>query len=122
MIKEALNRGKSHKLTRRQLKNMPIQDMEFKDEEFNGIWCYDFINLVRKDEILKTAKEFYRILKKNGIIMITAFPEKMEKPEELEQFETEYYSQTELEQYLEEAGFKILNSISEARIEIFAKK
>ncbi len=112
--------------------HMDMLDLDFQNESFDGIWCHATLCHILKEDALKALKEMNRVLKSGGIVYIglrEGTGEKMVrylKSGNLPKFFA-FYTQTELEQLMEEAGFEVLNSYSErddqsAWINIFAKK
>ncbi|HSX09871.1 MAG TPA: class I SAM-dependent methyltransferase [Candidatus Saccharimonadales bacterium] len=86
-------------------------DLPFKNEMFDGIWAHSsLVHLESIADVKKALHEFYRVLKKKGILHVYV----REKPPTDEKdlvFDKErffrYFTQEEMGKYVEEAGFTI---------------
>ncbi|MEA3514454.1 MAG: class I SAM-dependent methyltransferase [Nanoarchaeota archaeon] len=112
-------------------KNNSLCRISYKDSTFHGIWCLDTFNHTSRKDIRETLKELCRVLKKDGILAISALEGKKEGMEQLEYIpETVFcaeHNQPEIEEELRNAGFNIIYSSfdqpdGEVHINIFARK
>ena len=128
MIEEAKKRVKKGKF-----KIMDFRKTDFKDGSFDGVWSMAGFIHVSKTEMPKLLKEMNRILKKDGIIYIAIKEGKGEKEVKAPKYKGEprtfvLYQQLELEEFLKNAGFEVVNSdtsqeeFGDKWVEIFAKK
>jgi ubiquinone/menaquinone biosynthesis C-methylase UbiE len=110
---------------------MDMKKMSFKDNFFDGIWCMASFSDVSKEENLKVINEFYRVLKRGGVIYLAAKEGsgmeivKKKKYNDMPRIYV-YYKQIELEELLKKK-FAILssNTINDqgtSWVEVFAKK
>jgi len=110
---------------------MDMRKMDFENEAFNGIWCMASFSDISKEDSLKVVNEFYRVLKRGGIIYIAVKEGEGIKVVKKKKYNDMprvyvYYKQRELEEILKKK-FIILNSLKSddngtSWIEIFAKK
>lgn len=70
------------------LRRMDIEDLRFKDETFDGVWCNSVIFFFHKDEMDKPLSELSRVLKKGGILYINF--KLTDKPEKHSYIREEY--------------------------------
>ena len=127
MINEAKNRYSECKFIR-----MDMIDMDFEDEEFDGIWMMATLSNIEKKDAGKVLSEIKRILKNKGILYIAVKQGEGEGFIKKKEFNDEeiwyaYYKQEELETLLKEMGFVILgltvaNDDKTDWIEIFVEK
>jgi len=128
MIEEAKKRVKKGKF-----KIMDFRKVDFKDKTFDGIWSMAGFVHIAKDEMPKLLKEMNRVLKEEGIIYIAIKEGQGEKEVKAPKYKGEprvfvLYQQLELEEFLKEAGFEVVNSdtsqeeFGDKWVEIFAKK
>jgi ubiquinone/menaquinone biosynthesis C-methylase UbiE len=128
LLKEAKKRYPKCKF-----KLMDFRKMSFKDNTFDGIWCMAGLIHTDRKEIPQVLKEFSRVLKKNGVLYIAVVEGEGEKVIKKEKYNNEprtyvYFKLSEMEKYLTDAGFQIMDSeISQQEnnkkwVEIFAKK
>lgn len=82
------------------------EPVSFKDESFNLIVSLDVLEHVKKDEV--AMQEFFRILKKEGLLVLTvpAHPRLWSYWDEMIEHQRRY-TQEELEGKVREAGFAI---------------
>ena len=108
-----------------------MREMSFKDNMFDGVWCMASFSDIPKEDNSKVINEFYRILKRGGVIYIAVKEGsgmeivKKKKYNDMPRIYV-YYKQTELEDLLKKK-FVILtsNTIDDqgtSWVEIFAKK
>ncbi|MBI2148599.1 class I SAM-dependent methyltransferase [Candidatus Woesearchaeota archaeon] len=102
------------------------------NEEFVGIWCMATLADIPKSQSKKLLQNFYKALKKEGILYLAVKEGDGEKIIEKERYENSprfyaFYKKEELEKLLKENGFEIIeSSVSTDEetnwVEIFAKK
>lgn len=100
-------------------------ELPFSDENFDGILCLGVIQHLISEDREKTAAEFYRILKKGGLLFLEAFGEEdmrcSGEPAVLENGKNEprtferqngilyhYFEENEIKNLFEAAGFQPL--------------
>ncbi len=125
LLKEAKKKKGKYKV-------MDFRDLKFKDGSFDGVWSMAGFLHTERDDVPKALKEFYRVLKKKGILFVTVIEGKGKKKVKKAKYKNEprtyvYFSQKEFEDYLKEIGFEIVNSSiveddDKDWIEIYAKK
>lgn len=113
-------------------KPMDFYNMKFKDKSFDGIWCMAGLIHTDRNDIPKVLKEFSRVLNENGILYIAVVEGTGEQEIKKEKYANEprtyvYFKQDEIEKYLTDAGFQIMDSeVSDSNnkkwVEIFARK
>lgn len=113
-------------------KLMDFRKMSFKNGSFDGIWSMAGIVHVDRSEVLSVLKEFSRVLKAKGALYVAVVEGEGEEEVRKEKYSNEprvyvYFKQDEMERYLKDAGFEILESeVSETDnkkwVEIFARK
>lgn len=113
-------------------KPMDFSNMKFKDKSFDGIWCMAGLIHTDRNDIPKVLKEFSRVLNENGILYIAVVEGTGEQEIKKEKYANEprtyvYFKQDEIEKYLTDAGFQIMDSeVSDSNnkkwVEIFARK
>jgi ubiquinone/menaquinone biosynthesis C-methylase UbiE len=109
-----------------QFLQMDIRDLKFADNAFDGIWCHAVLLHLKKDDLRKTLKEFYRVLKEKGILYVS-FKEGKGEKELVESFTNKYprfYSyQTinNVKSMLKEANFKLIEAYTVNERERFGK-
>lgn len=91
-----------------------ILNTGFKNETFDGIWCHVVLIHLEKEDIPSVLKEFYRILKKDGIGYISVKEGKGEgyKSEEMSENKQRFYSwftKKEIKDYLTKTGLKLID-------------
>lgn len=95
--------------------NRDMRELDFDSDEFNAVWANAVLLHAERADALKIIQNFYRMLKPKGKLHIRV------KEGEGESFREEklssgkrrffvYYSQREVEQLLEVAGFKVIRS------------
>ncbi len=102
------------------------------NEEFDGIWCMTTIGNIPKVEAPKLLKNFYKALKKEGIMYLSAKKGNEEKFVEKRDYDGSpifyaFYEKDELDKLVTETGFDIIESTiaeddGKTWIEIFARK
>jgi ubiquinone/menaquinone biosynthesis C-methylase UbiE len=75
-------------------------NMSFKNETFDGIWCCAALIHIPKTQITIAFKEFYRILKPNGIAVVTMCICQNAHKDKFDRAFESYYSQEEILKYL----------------------
>jgi ubiquinone/menaquinone biosynthesis C-methylase UbiE len=115
-----------------EFKKMDMRHLDFSNNSFDGIWAMASVIHIPKSDISKTLSEFYRVLKPAGILYLAVKEGEGENIIESRNLENSpkyvvFYKKEELEEFLKEANFKIIEStISESDnnvwIEIMAKK
>jgi ubiquinone/menaquinone biosynthesis C-methylase UbiE len=112
-------------------KVMDFREMKFKDSSFDGVWAMASVYHISNKEILKTFKEFYRILDKNGLFYVSVYEgddTEERKDSVVGEVRTFYsYKEDEMKKYVEDAGFTIIRSEvnqTEDRkwLEVYARK
>lgn len=94
-------------------KHMSFAHSDFPDGRFHGIWCFCALNTTPKAEVPKVFKEFKRILKHRGLLMLV-MPDHGYVDEGVEETQLGvplYYSSWDMEEFAPVvlgAGFKIL--------------
>ena len=110
---------------------MDMRKMSFQDNAFDGIWCMSSLSDIPKEDNLKVINEFYRVLKRGGVVYIAVKEGtemeivKKKKYNDLPRIYI-YYKRVELEELLKRK-FVILSSTTTNDqgtnwVEIFAKK
>lgn len=127
LLKEARLRTKNCNFQK-----MDFLDLDFSKETFDGVWCMAGISSIPKDNITVAIKEFYKVLKKDGILYIDIREGHGQEIVTKEKYENapfyySYLTKEELENLLKESNFQILSSeVSDNEgkrwVEIFAKK
>lgn len=91
-------------------KVMDFFDLKLENDSFDGMWCSSIFVHIKKDDLPELLKNSRKVLKNDGILgIITAQKQKRIKS----QNDTRtyiMYDEKELENYLKEAGYKILLS------------
>ncbi|MFH1408703.1 MAG: class I SAM-dependent methyltransferase [Nanoarchaeota archaeon] len=125
LLQRAKSRGK--------VMQMDALNMSFKDNSFHGIWANASVIFTPKRKLPVLLGECFRVLKKKGILFVSAkegegeklVPHRFLKPHKVKY---SFYHQQELEQYVEEAGFTIMTNYIDRDnkdtnwINIFARK
>lgn len=128
MIEEAKTRVKKGKF-----KVMDFTKMSFKDGTFDGVWSMAAFFHIPRDHMVEVLKEMNRVLKKDGVIYIAVKEGEGEKEVIKPKYNDQprvfvLYKQLELETFLKETGFSIINSttsqeeLGDRWVEIFARK
>lgn len=110
-----------------------MEKMSFNDNSFDGIWSLGSILHTEKGDIPKILNEFYRVLKKEGILYLAVKSGSGEATTKDKRFDNSerffvYFTQQEIEELLRNANFEIINTqigtdeSDTEWIEIFAKK
>ena len=112
-------------------KIMDFRNISFKKESFDGVWCMSSMSDIPQNEAKTTLEQFYKVLKKNGILYISTREGSGFKKIKKEKYSVErqyyYYKEEELKNLLLENNFEIIlsevnNSKGVNWVEIFAKK
>jgi len=128
MIDEAKKRVKKGKF-----KVMDFTKMSFKDETFDGVWSMAAFFHIPHENMTEVLKEMNRVLKKNGVIYVAVKEGEGEKEVVTPKYKDQprvfvLYKQIEMEEFLKETGFSIINSttsqeeLGDRWVEIFARK
>ncbi len=92
-------------------------ELPFSDESFNGVWAHaSLLHFEEISDVKRSLREFFRVLKKGGILHVFVKQQLSDaKTEEVAhtysgEFKRffRYFTKDEIQQYLLEAGFKIL--------------
>ena len=99
-----------------EFKIMDLEDLEFSKESFDGLWALRSIIHIPKKDIPEVLKGFRKVLKKGGILMVGVIEGEGEKTISMpltgkEEVFFNFFSQKEINSLVEEAGFKILDSV-----------
>lgn len=114
LSEEFLAKGRAtfSKLT---LNHMDVRKLDFPKNSFDGIWCNAVLFHLTDSDIVKTLKEFHRILKKDGILY-TSFQEGEGTEERISTFGVDaprffnLKSKDDIEEILMSAGFSPIES------------
>lgn len=92
-----------------------LLELDFEDESFDSIWASAVLLHLEKEDITKVLHDFYRILKKDGIVFIAVKKGAGEKfvTDSLSGGNSRYfsfYTKDEIENFIQKAGFKIIYS------------
>ena len=121
------------KKTKVNMKEMDLRKLNFKDKNFDGIWCCaSFIHIPKKDAE-KAVKEFNRVLNEQGVLYLglrEGTSEGLEPSINLSREEVfiSYYTQKEIEELVRNMGFDIITTYIEqdnegsSWINLFARK
>jgi len=111
---------------------MDFRKLSFENETFDGIWSMAGFIHNSRDDVVKSLKEFLRVLKKDGILYIAVREGEGEEEVRKEKYNGEpriyvYFKKEEFENYLKTNGFNIISSIvseddEKKWVEIFARK
>lgn len=110
---------------------MDMTVLEFKDENFDGVWALDAVSYLNKEEVKKALAEFNRVLKRDGILFISVREgngrRKIIQEELGEEIEITFFSKSELEDLLKNVGFEVIDAAVEDSedykwVNIYAKK
>ena len=94
---------------------MDIRNLKFQNNYFDGIWCCATIHHLKKKDVPKALNEFYRVLKKGGILYVDAKHGKREETipdlrfNNLPKFYSFFYL-NEFKQLIKKCGFSITKS------------
>lgn len=93
-----------------EFKKMNILKLDFKENEFDGIWACASLLHLEKSDITQALKEAYRVLKSEGVFYLSLKKTLKDKPKELSNDKRffEYYEENEISKILEEVGFEII--------------
>jgi len=94
---------------------MDIRDIKLPPQSFAGIWANAVLLHVRKNDIKKVLKNFYRLLKKDGKLFVGVRRGRGEEytKDIFSENETRFfvlYYKYEMEKLLKNSGFKIISS------------
>tara|TARA_Y100000310_G_scaffold332936_1_gene409494 strand:+ start:627 stop:1238 length:612 start_codon:yes stop_codon:yes gene_type:complete len=114
-------------------KVMDFRKLDFKANSFDGIWAMASLVHIDRKDILKVLKGFYKVLSSKGILYISVREGEGDEEIRQERYSNEprhffYFKENEFKEYLEKAGFTILESeVHELEggkrwLEIFSKK
>ncbi|MFA5303559.1 MAG: class I SAM-dependent methyltransferase [Candidatus Nanoarchaeia archaeon] len=109
---------------------MDMRQLSFNDESFEGVWCNGAFLHIPKYENSATLKEFYRVLKPEGVMYLSVKIGEGEQIVKKDYWKGRklfiYYSQEEIIGLLKNTGFEIINTIirnqEEDWINIIARK
>lgn len=95
--------------------NMDMCALSFPDNSFDGIWAAAVLLHLKRQEVSKAIKNFYRVLKPGGILFVGVKKGEGYKTvvdslsDGVERYFT-YFSQEEVNDVLRDSGFKIVSS------------
>ncbi len=94
---------------------MDMRRLEFPEDYFDGIWANAVLLHLKKKDIPKTLKEFYRVLRPDGKLHIRVKKgrERGYEKDKLSGGEKRlftYFSKKEVEKFVKKANFEIINS------------
>lgn len=98
------------------LKHMDVRKLDFPKDSFEGIWCNAVLFHLTDPDMVKTLKEFHRVLKKDGILY-TSFQEGEGTEERISTFGVDaprffnLKSKDDIEEILVDAGFSLVESV-----------
>jgi len=111
---------------------MDFRELKFDEDEFDGVWCFTSLSDVNDKDCQNTLKEFFKVLKHEGILFISVREgpgQEIIKNPRYEHNPRYYnkYTKEKIKQFLAQANFQIINcAIKEDEnktwIEAFAKK
>ncbi len=85
-----------------------VLDIPFSENQFDIILCTDVLSYLENEEIKKALNEFYRILKKDGILLIHIPAYEFLRSHHDTDVETKHrFAKTEIEKYLAISGYRI---------------
>lgn len=92
--------------------------LPFADEEFYGVWSHaSLLHFDNKKDVITSLSEFFRVLKKNGIIHIVVKKIHNNKKFEVVDYTLtnqkrffQYFSLEEMSNFLKEVGFRIIKT------------
>ncbi|MFA5136197.1 MAG: class I SAM-dependent methyltransferase [Patescibacteria group bacterium] len=89
--------------------------LPFEDDHFDGIWSHaSLLHFESIDEVLKSLREFHRVLKTEGVIHIFVKEKKDKKfdvvTDSLSHHDRffQYFTEDEMSEYMKKTGFKII--------------
>jgi len=94
---------------------MDMTKLKFPNNYFDAIWANAILLHLKREDVLKTLRGFYRVLKKSGKLHIrvkkgTKTTYQKDKLSNGEKRFFIYFSKSELEKFVNKAGFKIIIS------------
>ncbi|RMF07346.1 class I SAM-dependent methyltransferase [Candidatus Woesearchaeota archaeon] len=112
---------------------MPLEEMSFDDESFDGIWCLAALFYLSRENARNVVLKMHSLLRKDGVLYLgllegTGTSVIREKALNLEPVEVQLYTQQEIENLLEESGFDIITAYieegedGEPWLNVFARK
>ena len=111
---------------------MNMQSLDFQKESFGAAWVLDAISFIDKTDVQKFLSSIYEVLKKDGVIFISARQGVGETEIEYEKLgkskiKIAFFYQEELEELLSKNGFEILNLFTQEGeeftwINVYARK
>ena len=94
---------------------MNLLKLKFPKDYFDAIWAYAILLHIKRKDIPKVLKDFYRILKPRGILHIsvkkgkgTTFKKEKSITDKKRMFV--YFTKEEIETFVKKSGFKIITS------------
>ncbi len=92
---------------------MDMRCLSFKDQSFDGIWAHASLLHIKRDEVNLVLQEFYRVLKKHGIMYITVKEGEGNSTIFEEELHNEprhftFFSETEISEFLSQNNFQSL--------------
>ncbi len=96
-------------------KLMDMRKLLFKDNTFDGIWCFASILHIRKEDAPTVMSEFNRVIKDKGILIISmkrGTGEAFEGTSKNKRFFS-YYAKSDAEKLITDSGFKMAESYTE---------
>ncbi|MGH9857046.1 MAG: class I SAM-dependent methyltransferase [Acidobacteriota bacterium] len=90
-----------------------FRELPFADETFDGVWAHAaLVHLETVGDVKKSLQEFYRVLKKHGILHVYVKEQRSKEKtaivsDQLSQHERffRYFTEEEMQGYLKETGF-----------------
>jgi len=137
MLDLAKKRAKEIKI-KVDLKKAESNNLPFENNYFDAVLCYALLHCIdSKKDRKKTIEEVYRVLKPNGIALISSWgnnsprlknkkkecfvPWTIRGEDKVERY-TYIFSLEELEKLAKNVGFKIINSWEERNVNLIVKK
>jgi len=121
-----------------ELKKADSTQIPYKDNYFDAVLCYSLLHCIdSKKDRKKTLKEIYRVLKPNGLTLISSWGKNSPRlknkgkecfvpwtirGEDKEERYTYVFSLNELEKLAKSVGFKIISAWEERNVNVIAKK
>lgn len=93
---------------------MNIIDLKFKEAKFDGIWCCAVLSHLKQADLLKALREFHRTLKSGGVLFVSIKAGIGQRLVQEPLFDnkarfTAFLQKNEVSEYLQEAGFNLVN-------------
>lgn len=94
-----------------------MRSLPFEDSSFDGVWAQaSLLHFERIENVEKSLREFYRILRRSGILYVSVKQQK-DKKSGVEKHELtgwqrffQYFTKEEMEDLFKKAGFEIISS------------